>query len=222
MVGEEDRRSFIIAMTVRVVALIALIVIPLLTGLALNLITSEQGTFSQISALLVVALIAAAIYIGLSWYAERVFSRLATTGLYKLQRHLFEHMQTLSLSFFDRQPLGELMSRVTNDTEAIALFYENAVAQLIRSAFQVLLIIIVMLLINWQLTLVALLIVPILLIATGMVQRIATPAFTKLQEESGRVERFPGRDHFGLQGDPQQPPPRVGRGCERLPGRRRL
>jgi ABC-type multidrug transport system fused ATPase/permease subunit len=46
-------------------------------------------------------------------------------------------MQTLSLSFFDRQPLGELMSRVTNDTEAVSLFYESAVAPLIRSVFQV-------------------------------------------------------------------------------------
>jgi ABC-type multidrug transport system fused ATPase/permease subunit len=47
-----------------------------------------------------------------------------------------------------------------------------------------------MLLINWQLTLVALLIVPILLIATGMVQRISTPAFTKLQEELGALSGF--------------------------------
>ncbi len=44
MVGEENRTRFIIAMVVRVAALVALIVIPLLTGMALNLITSGDGT----------------------------------------------------------------------------------------------------------------------------------------------------------------------------------
>ncbi len=190
MVGEENRSRFIVAMLVRVAALMALIIIPVLTGISLNLITSGEGTFNQVSALLLTALLAAAIYMGMSWYAERVFSQLATTGLYKLQRHLFEHIQTLSLNFFDRQPLGELMSRVTNDTEAVSLFYESAVAPMIRSIFQVVMIILIMLLINWQLTLVALLIVPVLLLATGMVQRISTPAFTKLQEELGALSGF--------------------------------
>ena len=56
-----------------------------------------------------------------AWYAERQFADLATMGLERLQRALFDHIQTLSLSFFDRQPLGQLMSRITNDTEFVAL-----------------------------------------------------------------------------------------------------
>ncbi len=100
------------------------------------------------------------------------------------------HMQTLSLTFFDRQPIGELMSRLTNDTEVISLFYESAVAQIIRAIIQISLILIVMLLINLPLTIVALLIVPVMLILTGLIQRIATPAFTKLQEELGTLSGF--------------------------------
>ena len=42
-------------------------------------------------------------------------------------------MQTLSLSFFDRHPLGELISRVTNDSDAVArMFFESAVTRMIR------------------------------------------------------------------------------------------
>jgi ATP-binding cassette subfamily B protein len=136
------------------------------------------------------ALVAGLLFLALSAVAERVFSALATTGLYRLQRDLFEHMQTLSLTFFDRQPLGQLMSRVTNDTETVSLFYENAVAQLIRAGFQIVLIVIVMLLVNWQLTFAALLIVPVMLYLTAVIERVSTPAFAKLQEDLGTLSGF--------------------------------
>ena len=222
MVGEENRTKFIIAMVVRVAALVALIVIPLLTGMALNMITSGEAPSARSARCCSSALLAAAIYMGMSWYAERVFSQLATTGLYKLQCHLFDHMQTLSLSFFDRQPLGELMSRVTNDTEAVSLFYESAVAPLIRSVFQVLMIIICH--VDHQLA----------VDAGGAAHRAhsahrhrhgAAHFDAGLHQTAGRVgraQRFPGRDHLRPQGDHQQPTPRVGRGQERPAGRRRL
>ncbi|MFL7837291.1 MAG: ABC transporter transmembrane domain-containing protein [Candidatus Promineifilaceae bacterium] len=98
--------------------------------------------------------------------------------------------QTLSLNFFDHQPVGQLMSRVTNDSEAVALFYESAVAQILRAIFQVLLITIVMFLVNWQLAVAALTIVPIMVILTLVIQRISTPAFVKMQENMGNLSGF--------------------------------
>ena len=92
-----------------------------------------------------------------------MFADLATRALNKLQDNLFAHMQTLALSFFDRQPIGELMSRLTNDTEVISLFYESAVSQMIREFVQIVLTLVVMLLIDWRLTIVALLVVPVML-----------------------------------------------------------
>jgi ATP-binding cassette subfamily B protein len=115
---------------------------------------------------------------------------MATKGLQKLQTHLFSHMQTLSLTFFDRQPIGELMSRITNDTEVVSLFYEQAVSPIIRASIQILLTFIVMLIIDWRLTIVALLIVPVILILTNVIERISTPAFAKMQEELGSLSGF--------------------------------
>jgi ABC-type multidrug transport system fused ATPase/permease subunit len=119
-----------------------------------------------------------------------MFADLATRALNKLQNHLFAHMQTLSLSFFDRQPIGELMSRLTNDTEVISLFYESAVAQIIRELVQIALTLVVMLLMDWRLTIVALLVVPLMLYLMNVVTRIATPAFAKLQEDLGTLSGF--------------------------------
>ena len=190
MTGGEYRSDFIRAMIIRLVAVMALIAIPFFTGEAINVLGDPDATMRQLSMWAIFGLLASLIFLGLSVVAERAFSKLATGGLYRLQRALFDHMQELSLTFFDRQPIGELMSRVTNDTETVALFYENAVAQIVRAIYQIALIILVMFVINWRLTLAALLVVPIMLFLTAIIQRVATPAFTKLQEELGELSGF--------------------------------
>ncbi len=190
MAGEDKRSKFILALIVRVIALLGLTAIPFLTGQAINVISEPNGTTAALQGWVIIAAIAGVIYLVMSFFAERMFADLATRGLQKLQTRLFSHMQTLSLTFFDRQPIGELMSRITNDTEVVSLFYEQAVSPIIRASIQILLTFLAMLLIDWRLTIVALLIVPVILILTNVIERISTPAFAKMQEELGSISGF--------------------------------
>jgi ATP-binding cassette subfamily B protein len=115
---------------------------------------------------------------------------MATHGLYKLQTTLFSNLQTLSMGFFFKNPPGELSSNITNDAEVVSLFYTSAVGQLIRAVLQIMMILIVMLVINWKLTIVALITVPFLLLAIYVITNIASPAFAKLQENLGEISGF--------------------------------
>jgi len=166
MAGEDKRSKFNLALIVRVIALIGLTAISFLTGQAINVISDPNGTTAALQGWVTIAAIAGVIYLVMSFFAERLFADLATRGLQKLQTRLFSHMQTLSLTFFDRQPIGELMSRITNDTEVVSLFYEQAVSQIIRASIQILLTFLAMLIIDWRLTIVALVIIPVMLILT--------------------------------------------------------
>jgi ABC-type multidrug transport system fused ATPase/permease subunit len=190
MVGENARPKFIGALTLRFLAICGLIAIPYLTGEGINVVSNPNGTSAELQRFIIPALIAGGIYLLLSFLADRMFADLATRALNKLQNHLFGHMQTLSLSFFDRQPIGELMSRLTNDTEVVSLFFEEAVTQVIRELVQITLTLVVMLLIDVRLTFIALLVVPVMLYLMNVVTRIATPAFDKLQEEVGSLSGF--------------------------------
>jgi ATP-binding cassette subfamily B protein len=188
MIGDDQQAKFRSAMGLRVGSVICLIAMPWLTGNAINAAT--EGAANPLRLWALAALVAMVAFVGMSYFAERQFAELATHGSRRLQTSLFNHMQTLSLSFFDRNPIGELLSRVNNDLEAVSRFYEQAVSQIVRAAVQIGLIIVVMLLVNWQLTLAALLIVPIMLLATFALQRISTPAFAKMQEEMGKLSGF--------------------------------
>jgi ATP-binding cassette subfamily B protein len=190
MAGGAARSVFAVATVVRACAIIALVLIPYFTGRAINVVSDPSGTVADLRNWTLLAFAAGCLYVVTSFFAERMFAELATKGLSRLQSHLFAHMQTLSLNFFDRQPIGELLSRVSNDTEVIALFYEQGVGPIIRAIMQIVIITVIMVLVDWHLTVVAMLIVPVMLIATSVVERVSSPAFSKLQEELGRLSGF--------------------------------
>ena len=190
MIGQENRSRLIIAMLLRVVSLVGLVATPYLTGEAINVLSDPAGTTVALRNYSLLAVTASLVFLVLSIFSDRLFANLATKGLYNLQTHLFNHIQTLSLSFFDRQPIGQLLSRVTNDAEAVAQFYENAVSQIIRAVVQITMVLVVMLLISVPLTVASLVIAPVMLILTFAVERVSTPAFAKMQEEMGNISGF--------------------------------
>jgi ATP-binding cassette subfamily B protein len=190
MTGEDVRSKFITAMLLRVVALMGLSVLPGLTGQAINVISLPGGSLEELNRWVVLAAIAGALYLGISFFADRMWGDLATRASYKLQVHMFSHMQTLSLTFFDRQGRGELMSRLTNDSEVISLFYESAVTDILRALIQIVLTFLVMLFIDWRLTIVAILVVPVMLVVMNVANKISSPAFAKLQEDLSDLSGF--------------------------------
>lgn len=188
-VGGRGRRvKFWSAVGLRAISVVALTSVPAFTGAAVNAMRS--GDSAALHTWVIGAIIAVGAYALFAGFAEFMMTRLATTATMNLQRDMFATMQRLSLNFFDRQPVGQLMSRVTNDTESVATFNENAVSQMMRGIFQVLLIVILMSVTNWRLTLAALSVVPVLLLVGAVVTRAAGPAYTRLQEQLGDLSGF--------------------------------
>jgi ATP-binding cassette subfamily B protein len=190
MTAEDVRSRFIIATGLRVLALMGLSMLPSLTGQAINVISVPGGSTAELNRWVVLAAIAGVLYLGTSFIADRMWGDLATRASYKLQVHMFSHMQTLSLTFFDRQGRGELMSRLTNDSEVISLFYESAVTDILRAVIQIVLNFLVMVFIDWRLTIVAILVVPVMLVVMNIANRISSPAFEKLQEDLSDLSGF--------------------------------
>jgi ATP-binding cassette subfamily B protein len=197
MVGGEERPKAILATGVRIVALLGLIVLPYVTGQAMDVMASPDGTTQQLTRWFIIGLIAGAVYLTFSFIADRMFAGMATRALVRLQTALFSHLQTLSMGFFYKNPVGELTTRLTNDAEVVALFYEQGVGQLIRASLQIVMILIVMLLVNVPLTIAALAVVPFMLMSIYFVTRIASPAFEMLQVDVGEVSGFQGETLSG-------------------------
>ena len=189
MSGGENTGRFVLGVLLRLVALLALVTLPWITGNAMNTI-NDSGSTDELWRWVSYGVVAGLIFLVMSFLADRTFASLATKALYKLQTDLFKNLQTLSMGFFYRTPVGELLSRITNDAEVVAQYYEQGIAQIIRAVMFILMIIVVMLAINVRLTIAALLIVPVIIASMLVITRIASPAFEKLQEQLGETSGF--------------------------------
>jgi ATP-binding cassette subfamily B protein len=114
-----------------------------------------------------------------------VMARVSQRALKQLRRDLFEHLQTLSLSFFDRNPAGELMSRLTNDIDAINQAVSQNVTALIASVLSMGGILVAMFVLNAWLALATLIVIPIMFWFTEFVAKYTRKGFRELQKQLG-------------------------------------
>ena len=116
-----------------------------------------------------------------------LMARISQDALRRLRRDLFEHLQKLSIAFFDRHTAGELMSRLTNDIDAINQAVSQNVVSLVASVLSLVGIVIAMFVLNPWLAIAALLVVPIMFWFTNFIARYTRRGFRDLQKELGEI-----------------------------------
>jgi ATP-binding cassette subfamily B multidrug efflux pump len=107
--------------------------------------------------------------------------------LMNLRGELFEHLQLLSLSFFDRQPTGDLMSRITNDVDTINQALTQNVTRLVGDILTSVGILVIMFQLNVWLALGTLLVFPVMVALTAFVGKRTRSGFRELQKNLGRL-----------------------------------
>jgi len=105
----------------------------------------------------------------------------------KLKHKLFNHILSLKVSFFDKNPVGRLMARVESDTEALRMLFTNTVVLLIGDLLLIVGIYAVMFYYSWRLALILLLIAPIIAILTFFFERKTTPRFLEVRKKMAEV-----------------------------------
>ncbi|NLO05339.1 MAG: ABC transporter ATP-binding protein [candidate division WS1 bacterium] len=178
----------------KLVAVTALVVLssglslltPYLTGLAIDegIIPGDVGRLLRIVLLMTGAYVVADVGV---WGQSVLMIHVAQGSLRDLRRDLFDRLQVLSLRFFDRYPHGELMSRLTNDTETIGATLGDTVTRLIGSALSVTGSLVAMFLLSWQLALVVLVTLPLTFAITRFVANGARIHYRDRQRDLGRL-----------------------------------
>jgi ATP-binding cassette subfamily B multidrug efflux pump len=107
--------------------------------------------------------------------------------LLRMRTQVFQRIQTLSLTFFDRHEAGDLMSRLVNDTQVINQAFSGGVVRLASMSLSVLGIIVSMLVLNWRLALASLTGLPMMILATTIFSQRARTAFRRTRQTIGEV-----------------------------------
>jgi ATP-binding cassette, subfamily B, multidrug efflux pump len=118
--------------------------------------------------------------------------------LASMRARIFDRLQHLPLGFFDRRPVGDLMSRVTNDVDTLNQLFSQGLTQLLGSLFSLIGIVVAMLFLDWNLALACFTIIPIMLLLTSFFARRARRAFRLTRETVGDVTAGVQEDIVGV------------------------
>jgi ATP-binding cassette subfamily B protein len=120
----------------------------------------------------------------------RVMQKVGQETMYDLRREIFERLQRLPMSFYDRSPVGRLVTRVTTDVDALNDLFASGIAAMVNDVFMLLLYVVIMLRMNWRLALATLASLPLLFVATWLFRNKVRDANRRIRTAIARINAF--------------------------------
>jgi ABC-type multidrug transport system fused ATPase/permease subunit len=179
------RRPLILSLALAWLAMGMTVLIPLLTGSAVNAIKDEQR--DDILPLVLALLAAGILRLTLTVGRRLIAGKVSLAVEFDLRQRFYEHLQKLELGFFDRQQTGQLMSRATVDLQSIRFFLGYGLIWVSQSALTILFAAVAMFVLDPVLALLALAPVPFLVATATRYSRRNRPAEQEVQQRIGEV-----------------------------------
>ena len=149
--------------------------------------STEGIDFGKIGAILLFLLGLYAVSSFFSFMQGFIMTSVSVKLTYRMRKEISEKLNRLPLSYFDKTTNGEVLSRVTNDIDTLSQTLNQSLTQIITSVTQLVGILIMMLSISWQMTLIALGILPVSMVFVVFIVRRSQKQFTAQQKYIGKV-----------------------------------
>jgi len=154
---------------------------------ALHLVPGQGVNFDQVGRTLAwVALVYAGAAAG-GVFQGRIVATIVQRAIFTLREQVQAKLSRLPLSYFDRQPRGEILSRVTNDIDNLAQSLQQSLSQMVTSLLTIVGVLAVMFWISWLLALIALVTVPASILIVTRIGKRAQPQFVRQWSTTGRL-----------------------------------
>ena len=157
---------------------------------AVNGAISRDDASTRLATLGVVYLVVLAVGAAIRFGQTLLTTWVGQRAMYDLRLELFRHLQFLPLSFFDRNPVGRLMTRITNDIDALTDMVTRGVVSIFGDIAMVVLISGAMLLLDWRLAIVAFISLPILIALTAYFRGMMRDSFRAIRIRLARVNAY--------------------------------
>ncbi len=149
---------------------------PILIGDAIDLF-KENGNYSVITDTAIkyaIVLVFSLVFnVSQTWLLQKTGQRIILT----VRKELYLHVQSLSSRYFDLTPVGKLVTRITNDVEALDEMYSGILVRLFRNIVMIIGLAGVMLMLDWRLALVSFILLPLVAVLTVVFRKIARKTY---------------------------------------------
>ncbi len=187
-------RKYWLYLFITIVSMILLVgvqlLVPWIIKLLIGLVTDETVAADSISQITTLTLIALGVFIaraGLQ-FLRSYMAHVAGWGVVAdVRKHIYEHLQRLSLRFYEDKQTGQLMSRVVNDSDLFEMLIAHSIPEIFVSILTLIGVSIVMVTLNWKLALLTLVPIPLVVFSLKVFAKRVRPAFRERQKELGEL-----------------------------------
>jgi ATP-binding cassette subfamily B protein len=125
-----------------------------------------------------------------SYAAAVLLNTIGQHVMYDLRAELYEKLQHQEVAYFDRHPVGRIMTRLTSDVDALNELFTSGVTDVLGDLLTILIIVAIMLAMDWRLTLITLITVPLLFAATSWFRKHARRGYDAVRTRLARINSF--------------------------------
>jgi ATP-binding cassette subfamily B protein/subfamily B ATP-binding cassette protein MsbA len=187
-------RKYTFSLVVTTVSMLALVGIQLLIPWIVKLLvanvigpTASVGNMGYVTKLTIIVLIAYVGRAGLQFVRSYVAHVAGWGVVADVRKYIYEHMQRLSLRFYEDKQVGQLMSNVVNDTDLFEQLIAHAIPDVVVNVVTLFGVTAVLFSLNWKLTLLSTLPIPLVILSLQIYAKRVRPAFRNRQKELGNL-----------------------------------
>ena len=180
------RHSVVLALAAIVGHSMMQLTYPYLTKVAIDqhILTGDLTGLNQIVLLFLAILLASFLLEYLETYTMQMMGQRI---MYDLRTQIYSHLQALDVQFYDRNPVGRLMTRVTTDVAALNDLFASGVIAVFRDVFTLLGIMVILLVMDWRLALVAFSVLPLIAAVTHWFRKHARESYRRVRGWIARI-----------------------------------
>ncbi len=190
-------KSFVLVLAIMLLSISYEIISPLIIGRIEEMVKSK---FEMSSLFFAVAMYAGVLVISLvsSYFQSIILQKTGQKILSTMRLDVFTHIEKLSHEQLNQIPVGKLVTRVTNDTNAISMMFTNILVQLVKNVFVIIGVLLAMLLLNYMFTLMVLCFVPFVILFAYIFRKFARKVYRRVKDCTTDINTYLSENLSGI------------------------
>jgi ATP-binding cassette subfamily B multidrug efflux pump len=196
------KKRFIIVLVMMLIGIVVQLIPSLIIGVTIDVVISETlSTAEKLNYLVYLAggfVLLLVIAFNIEYRQALWLQEIGQKIILTMRQQVFDHIQTLGPAQLNQVPVGKLVTRVTNDTNTLSEMYTNVAANLIRNVIYLTGILIVLFVINYKITLILMLFLPVVFLATVLFRKYSRASYRKVRSNVSEVNAFLSENLSGM------------------------
>ncbi len=171
---------------------------PFIIGRTIDVIAGESIDVRQLIIYLSIFGFAIAMSALFNYFQTMILQKTGQSIIYNIRREIFTHLEYQDINYFNQVPTGKLVTRVTNDTNTLNEMYTSVIVSVFRNLFMLVGILTAMFILNRELTLLVMIVVPFIVIFSFVFRRFSRKAYRTVRTNMSRLNGFVAEHLSGM------------------------